>query len=69
MNEKLEKIVKLSGGTKTYVPHPGVWQFFDDELQSLYVSIIRDVVETVKNTQNVSDDFEWSILNNYDIEL
>lgn len=31
--------------------------------------IIRDVVKTVKRTQNTSSDFEWAILNNYDLEI
>jgi len=33
--------------------------------------IVRDVVETVIRNQgkNVSPDFEWVILNNYDLEL
>ena len=31
--------------------------------------IIRDVVKTVKRTQNTSADFEWVILNNYDLEI
>ena len=29
--------------------------------------IVRDVVATVKRTQITSPDFEWVILNNYDI--
>ena len=29
--------------------------------------IVRDVVATVKSTQITSPDFEWVILNNYDI--
>jgi hypothetical protein len=31
--------------------------------------IIRDVVETATRTQNVSPDFAWVILNNYNLEI
>jgi len=31
--------------------------------------IIRDVVGTVKRTQKTSQDFEWAILNNYNLEI
>ena len=31
--------------------------------------IIRDVVNTVKRTQVVSPDFEWVILNNYELGI
>jgi hypothetical protein len=31
--------------------------------------IVRDVVNTVMRTQSVSPDFEWTILNNYDLVL
>lgn len=31
--------------------------------------IVRDVVDTVKRTQKTSPDFEWTILNNYSLDV
>ena len=31
--------------------------------------IIRDVVNTIKRTQPTTQDFEWAILNNYNLEV
>lgn len=31
--------------------------------------IIRDVIATIKRTQITGPDFEWVILNNYDLEV
>ena len=47
-------------------PYKSYSQLFTEKFAEL---IIRDVVKTVKRTQNTSADFEWAILNNYDWEV
>lgn len=43
----------------------GEWSaIFSEKFAEL---IVRDVVATVKRTQETSPDFEWAILNNYDL--
>lgn len=37
--------------------------------QKLAELIVRDVVATVMRTQSSTPDFEWSILNNYDLDI
>lgn len=38
-------------------------------MEKLAELIIRDVVNTIKRTQPTTQDFEWAILNNYDLEV
>jgi hypothetical protein len=46
--------------------HDGTWAFDKEKFAEL---IVRDVVNTIKRTQPTTADFEWSVLNTYDLEL
>jgi hypothetical protein len=66
MNQRIKELAEQAG----YKPLPG----FDlaNTIEETYLEkfaqlIVRDVVATVKRTQTTSPDFEWAILNNYDI--
>jgi len=39
------------------------------ELEEFAALIVRDVVATVIRTQVTSPDFEWAMLNNYELEV
>jgi len=45
------------------------WFIDNPEIEKFAELIIRDVIRTVARTQPVSPDFDWVILNNYDLEV
>jgi hypothetical protein len=40
--ENIKRLAEQAGGTQKYVPHPGVWQFFDDELEKFVELILAE---------------------------
>lgn len=51
MKEKIKQLAEQAGGTQKYVPHPGVWQFFDVELEQFADRIIDECVGCVENDE------------------
>lgn len=47
MNEKIKQLAEQAGGTQKYVPSPGVWQFFDDELEKFVELVVKECVSVV----------------------
>ena len=75
MNERIIELAKKAGIKKgksfvytTYIELEG-HSFSQESLEKFAELIVRDVVKTVKRTQITSPDFEWVILNNYDLEI
>ena len=42
VNKMIEQLARTAGGTQKYVPKPGVWQFFDDELEEFVKLVIKE---------------------------
>lgn len=53
MNELIKKLAHQSGGTQKYVPKPGVWQFFDDELEEFVKLIIKEAAVAAAKTDTI----------------
>ena len=51
MNERIKQLAEQAAGTKKYVPP--VWQFFDDELETLVKLVAQECV-TIIESQKVS---------------
>ena len=51
MNERIKQLAEQAAGTKKYVPP--VWQFFDDELETLVKLVAKECV-TIIESQRVS---------------
>ena len=51
MNERIKQLAEQAAGTKKYVPP--VWQFFDDELETLVKLVAQECV-TIIESQRVS---------------
>lgn len=59
MKDKIKQLAEQAGGTQKYVPTPGVWQFFDDELEK-FVELI--VTECAHASMNIETDIENTIM-------
>lgn len=63
MNERIKELLEQVGGYGAKaLMHP-------DDVEKFAELIVRDVVSTVKRTQPTSPDFEWVILNCYDLDI
>ncbi len=51
MNEKIKQLAEQAGGTQKYVPSPGVWQFFDDELEKFVGLIVTECANAAMNKE------------------
>ena len=66
MNERIKELITQCSFTVTEYSM-GIDNSYEDFDKELFAEfIVRDVVATVKRTQETSPDFEWAILNNYD---
>lgn len=66
MNTQIKQFAELSGGTQKYVPAPGVWQFFDSELEQFVDRIIDECVGCVENDEE-KQHLKTQILKKFDI--
>ena len=53
MNKMVEQLARTAGGTQKYVPKPGVWQFFDDELEEFVKLIIKEAAVAAAKTDTI----------------
>ena len=65
MKERIKELKKQA----TVTHYHGLGEIDELNVEKFAELLIRDVVATIKRTQNLSPDFEWSTLNNYDLEL
>jgi hypothetical protein len=65
MNERIRELVAQAGFDPAALERMGVMP----QAEKFAQLIVRDVLATVKRTQYTSPDFEWAMLNNYDLEL
>lgn len=53
VNELIARLARSAGGTQKYVPKPGVWQFFDDELEEFVKLVIKEAAVATAKSDNV----------------
>lgn len=66
MNDQIKKLSRQVPGWNCNGVYLGP---YDKSLEKFAELLIRDLVDTIKRTQPVGPDFEWSILNNYNLEI
>ena len=59
MKEKFKQLAEQAGGTQKYVPAPGVWQFFDSELEKFVELIVTECAHAAMNNET---DIEKSMM-------
>lgn len=65
MNNRIKELV-IQVDPTSIIPSGGHVWMTAAHFEKFVELIVRDVVDTVKRTQETSPDFEWAILNNYD---
>ena len=51
MTPLIKQLAEQAGGTQKYVPAPGVWQFFDDELEKFVELIVTECAHAAMNNE------------------